>query len=95
MRISGSGNWRRVSRFARKRGSSGLPIPSRLQADEEDRAEALDIQLGDCCIMHGNTVHRSVVNRGPSPRVAGVLRIANLANQSSYERERFYCSHKP
>jgi hypothetical protein len=40
--------------------------------------------------MNGNTVHRSVANRSSSPRIAGVLRIANLAAQQSYERERFY-----
>ena len=69
-------------------------IQSKLQAGEADREQVLEMEMGDCCIMSGNTVHRSVANRSASPRVAGVLRIANLASQSSYERERFYCVHK-
>jgi len=69
-------------------------IEAQLQLSEESQQEVLEVGLGDCCIMHGNTVHRSVANRSSSPRVAGVLRIANLAGQSSYERERFYCTHK-
>ena len=69
-------------------------IQSQLGFSEESREEVLEVGLGDCCIMHGNTVHRSVANRSSSPRVAGVLRIANLAGQSSYDRERFYCTHK-
>jgi len=69
-------------------------MQSKLQAGEQDREEVLDVELGDCCIMSGNTVHRSVANRCASPRVAGVLRIANLNTQQAYERERFYCVHK-
>jgi ectoine hydroxylase-related dioxygenase (phytanoyl-CoA dioxygenase family) len=69
-------------------------IQSKLESDEADREEALETELGDCCIMNGNTVHRSVANRSSSPRVAGVLRIANMGTQQSYERERFYCVHK-
>jgi ectoine hydroxylase-related dioxygenase (phytanoyl-CoA dioxygenase family) len=69
-------------------------IQSKLQDDEGSREEALEVELGDCCIMHGNTVHRSVANRGTSPRIAGVLRMANLSTQKAYERERFYCTHK-
>jgi ectoine hydroxylase-related dioxygenase (phytanoyl-CoA dioxygenase family) len=69
-------------------------IESQLELNEESQEEVLEVGLGSCCIMHGNTVHRSVANRSSSPRVAGVLRIANLARQSSYERERFYCTHK-
>jgi len=69
-------------------------IQSRLQPDEADQEEVLETELGDCCIMGGNTVHRSVANRSTSPRVAGVLRIANLDTQQPYERERFYCAHK-
>jgi hypothetical protein len=69
-------------------------IQSKLQSDETDQEEVLETELGDCCIMSGNTVHRSVANRSSSPRVAGVLRIANLGTQQSYERERFYCTHK-
>ena len=69
-------------------------MQSKLEAGEEAREEILDVELGDCCIMSGNAVHRSVANRCPTPRVAGVLRIANLESQQSYERERFYCVHK-
>ncbi len=69
-------------------------IQSRLRPGEAEQEKVLETELGDCCIMHGNTVHRSVANRSTSPRVAAVLRIANLGKQESYERERFYCSHK-
>ena len=69
-------------------------IQSTLQAGEAKQEEVLETDLGDCCIMNGNAIHRSVANRGGSPRVAGVLRIANLGTQQSYERERFYCTHK-
>jgi len=69
-------------------------MQSKLQKDEIDREQLLEVELGDCCIMHGNTVHRSVANRSTSPRVAAVLRIANLGSQASYDRERFYCVHK-
>ena len=69
-------------------------IQSRLRPGEADLEQTLETELGDCCIMNGNTVHRSVANRGSSPRVAGVLRIANLATQTAYDRERFYCTHK-
>jgi ectoine hydroxylase-related dioxygenase (phytanoyl-CoA dioxygenase family) len=69
-------------------------IQSKLLFGEEAREEVLEVELGDCCIMSGNTVHRSVANRSNSPRVAGVLRIANLAKQQGYDRERFYCTHK-
>lgn len=63
--------------------------------DLEEKSEAiLNVELGDCCIMHGRTVHRSVANRSSSPRVAGVLRIARLEPRQTYERDRFYCSHK-
>jgi ectoine hydroxylase-related dioxygenase (phytanoyl-CoA dioxygenase family) len=69
-------------------------IQSKLQPGEAEREEVLETEAGDCCIMNGNTIHRSVANQSNSPRVAGVLRIANLANQPSYDRERFYCTHK-
>jgi ectoine hydroxylase-related dioxygenase (phytanoyl-CoA dioxygenase family) len=69
-------------------------IQSKLQPGEAEREQVLETELGDCCIMNGNTVHRSVANRSNSPRVAAVLRIANLASQEFYERERFYCTHK-
>lgn len=69
-------------------------LQSKLQPGEAEREQVLETEPGDCCIMNGNTIHRSVANRSKSPRVAGVLRIANLANQPSYDRERFYCTHK-
>jgi ectoine hydroxylase-related dioxygenase (phytanoyl-CoA dioxygenase family) len=69
-------------------------IESKLTPFEKTREQVLEVDLGDCCIMNGNTVHRSVANRSATPRVAGVLRIASLHRQTSYERERFYCVHK-
>jgi ectoine hydroxylase-related dioxygenase (phytanoyl-CoA dioxygenase family) len=69
-------------------------IQAKLQSDEPDQEEVIETDLGDCCIMSGNAVHRSVANRSGSPRVAGVLRIASLGPQQSYDRERFYCVHK-
>jgi len=69
-------------------------IQSRLKPGEEANEEWIEADLGDCCIMAGNAVHRSVANRSNSPRVAGVLRIASLGEEQAYERERFYCVHK-
>jgi len=69
-------------------------MQTKLAPEEQGREIVLEVELGDCCIMSGNTVHRSVANRCSSPRVAGVLRIANLGTQQIYERERFYCVHK-
>lgn len=68
-------------------------LQSRLKAGELESEQSLEIDLGDCCIMHGHAVHRSVPNVSETPRVAGVLRIANLGALSSYERDRFYCVH--
>ena len=68
-------------------------LQSRLDGGELEMEESIEIDLGDCCIMHGHTVHKSVPNRSDTPRVAGVLRIANLSSLNSYERERFYCAH--
>lgn len=69
-------------------------LESKVQKEEENRESVLEIELGDCCVMHGNTVHRSVANRSESPRVAGVLRMAHLCPRQAYERQRFYCVHK-
>jgi ectoine hydroxylase-related dioxygenase (phytanoyl-CoA dioxygenase family) len=69
-------------------------IESKLRTEEIGQEAVLDFELGDCCIMNGNTVHRSVANRSKTPRVAGVLRMASMATQTSYDRERFYCTHK-
>jgi ectoine hydroxylase-related dioxygenase (phytanoyl-CoA dioxygenase family) len=69
-------------------------LQSKLKEGEAALETVLEVELGDCCIMAGNAVHRSVTNRSASPRVAGVLRMANLSRQQFYERERFYCVHK-
>jgi hypothetical protein len=69
-------------------------IQSKLLPDEENGEEVLEVDLGDCCIMSGNTVHRSIANQSCTPRVAGVLRLVNLGSQVCYERERLYCTHK-
>jgi ectoine hydroxylase-related dioxygenase (phytanoyl-CoA dioxygenase family) len=69
-------------------------IQAKLRAGEEEQEKVLETELGDCCIMNGNTVHRSVANRSTTPRIAGVLRIASLAKQGTYDRDRFYCTHK-
>ncbi|HVB57460.1 MAG TPA: phytanoyl-CoA dioxygenase family protein [Candidatus Acidoferrales bacterium] len=69
-------------------------IQSKLRDSEETLEHVLEVDLGDCCIMAGNTVHRSVANHSTSPRIAGVLRIANIGTQQTYDRERFYCVHK-
>jgi hypothetical protein len=69
-------------------------LQSRLKQGEVENEESLEIDLGDCCLMHGHAVHKSVANRGTTPRVAGVLRIANLEKLDSYERNRFYCEHR-
>jgi ectoine hydroxylase-related dioxygenase (phytanoyl-CoA dioxygenase family) len=54
----------------------------------------MELEAGDCCVMNGDTVHRSVANRASSPRVAGVVRMVNIGNLTAYEREKFYCVHK-
>ena len=69
-------------------------IESTTQQGEADEERFIELEAGDCCIMHGDTVHKSVANRASTPRVAGVMRMVNISNLSSYERERFYCVHK-
>lgn len=66
----------------------------KLRDDEVAREKVLEINLGDCCIMNGHTVHRSVLNRSVSPRVAGVLRITDLNTLQSYDPERFRAARK-
>lgn len=68
-------------------------LESRLEPGEERKEKILKTELGDCCVMHGNTIHRSVANRSESPRVAGLLRLACLTPSQIYDRERFYCAH--
>lgn len=63
------------------------------QAETNDEL-FMELEPGDCCVMNGDTVHRSVANCSDTPRVAGVLRMVNVGNLPSYERERFYCVHK-
>lgn len=67
---------------------------SKLEPGEAELETMIEIELGDCCIMAGNEVHRSVANRGTTPRVAAVLRMANVGTMSTYHRESFYCVHK-
>lgn len=69
-------------------------IEAKLGEQEAVRERVLELQLGDCCLMDGNLVHRSVANRSDTPRVAGVVRLAHLAKLRSYDRERFYCAHR-
>jgi ectoine hydroxylase-related dioxygenase (phytanoyl-CoA dioxygenase family) len=69
-------------------------IESPTDTGEANDEVFMELDAGDCCIMHGDTVHRSVSNRADSPRVAAVVRIVNISDLPSYERERFYCVHK-
>jgi ectoine hydroxylase-related dioxygenase (phytanoyl-CoA dioxygenase family) len=69
-------------------------VESTIERRETEEELFMELEAGDCCVMHGDTVHRSVANRASSPRVAGVVRMVNIGNLSSYERERFYCVHK-
>ena len=69
-------------------------IESEIDTDEASREMFVEVEPGDCCIMHGDLVHRSVANHSNTPRVAGVVRLINVATLSSYERDLFYCSHK-
>jgi hypothetical protein len=78
----------------RVRSESFRQYESRLEENEAERETVLELDLGDCCIMHGDTVHRSVANRSTTPRIAGLLRVVNMASLPAYERERFYCVHK-
>jgi len=69
-------------------------LESKVDEHESEKEQILDLAVGDCCIMEGNLVHRSVANRSGSPRVAGLVRMANNASQEAYERDRYYCVHK-
>lgn len=69
-------------------------IESEINSAEAEKETFVEIDAGDCCLMHGDLVHRSVPNRSNSPRVAGVLRLVNVASLPSYERDLFYCVHK-
>ena len=67
-----------------------------IEADvaEDEQEKPLLIDVGDCCLLHGHTVHRSVANRSTVPRVTGVVRLVNLTDEDVYDRELFYCTHK-
>jgi ectoine hydroxylase-related dioxygenase (phytanoyl-CoA dioxygenase family) len=61
---------------------------------EDEQQKPLNMEVGDCCLLHGHSVHRSVANRSAVPRVTGVVRLVNLAHEDVYDRELFYCTHK-
>ena len=69
-------------------------IITELKEAEPQSEQMLDMEPGDCCLMDGSLVHRSVPNRADSPRVAGVVRMINVPMHTPYERDRFYCVHK-
>jgi hypothetical protein len=69
-------------------------IEAKLGEQEAVHERVLELELGDCCIMDGNLVHRSVANRSATSRVAGVVRLAHLAKATSYDRDRFYCTNR-
>jgi hypothetical protein len=69
-------------------------IDAKLGDQEAQSGLPLELEMGDCCIMNGNLVHRSVANRSSTPRIAGVVRLAHLAKADLYDRDRFYCAHK-
>src|SRR5947209_5123753 len=54
--------------------------------EEAAQEKPLSVGLGDCCIMDGHTLHRSVSNRSAVPRVTGVLRLANMPRQDHHDR---------
>jgi hypothetical protein len=61
------------------RDGSFRQIEARLGEQEAEQERVIELELGDCCLMDGNLVHRSVTNRSATPRVAGVVRLAHLA----------------
>jgi ectoine hydroxylase-related dioxygenase (phytanoyl-CoA dioxygenase family) len=69
-------------------------VESTTEQRETDQEFFMELEASDCCVINGDTVHRSVANRASSPRVAGVVRMVNIGNLTAYERERFYCVHK-
>ncbi|HLG98217.1 MAG TPA: phytanoyl-CoA dioxygenase family protein [Bryobacteraceae bacterium] len=69
-------------------------IEARVEPDEAAAHKVLELNPGECCIMNGDLVHRSIANRSSSPRIAGVVRLANVPAKMRYERERFFCVHK-
>ncbi len=69
-------------------------LDAKLQEDESAKEHMIELEPGDCCIMNGNLVHRSVANGSDLPRVAGVVRLAYLGKGTPYQRDQFYCVHK-
>lgn len=77
-----------------KRDGFFRQIEAEVTADETKTEDPLYLGVGDCCIMHGHTVHRSMPNRSPIPRVTGIVRLVNMVRENSYQRDQFYCMHK-
>jgi len=69
-------------------------IETDIDDTEMQKEDAFELEVGDCCIMHGHAVHRSIGNRSLVPRVSGIVRLVNMARQDSYDRETLYCTHK-
>lgn len=69
-------------------------IEAEVSESEMAQAQPLHLELGDCCIMEGDLVHRSISNLSSTPRVAAVGRMVTLPREATYQRERFYCVHK-
>ena len=69
-------------------------IESIVDPSEIANHTVLEMNPGDCCVMDGDLVHRSIANHASSPRIAGVVRIASVPAGTQYERERFFCVHK-
>ena len=76
------------------RNSHFKQIIADVKPTELGTEEILSLSLGDCCVMDGSTIHRSIANRAASPRVAGVVRMVHLPEHTPYERDHFYCVHK-
>ena len=70
-------------------------IESEVESTEAVQEQVLELETGDCCIMEGDLVHRSVSNMSETPRVAAVLRIVSLPAEAIYQRDRFFCLTKP
>jgi ectoine hydroxylase-related dioxygenase (phytanoyl-CoA dioxygenase family) len=69
-------------------------IESEVESTEAVQEQVLELEAGDCCIMDGDLVHRSVSNMSDTPRVAAVLRIVSLPSEATYQRDRFFCLTK-
>lgn len=92
--LPGSHRWPRTSQTHYRHGYF-RQIEAEVSEPEVAQEQALHLELGDCCIMDGDLVHRSVSNLSATPRVAAVARMVALSREATYQRERFYCLHKP